>query len=47
LDISYNQIDDLTPIIELNKLEFVNAIGNNIPKEQITALKNNNIIVIS
>ena len=46
IDISGNEIDDLTALYELGKLEYLNVIGNNIPNEQIETLKEKEILVM-
>ncbi len=47
LDLSYNQVDDLTPLFRLKHLEYVNIIGNPVPKEQVELLKKKGIIVVN
>lgn len=47
LDISGNQIDDVTPLLELDFLEFVNLIGNPVPYDQIEALEQNGVVVLT
>jgi Leucine-rich repeat (LRR) protein len=39
VDLSLNEIDDLSPLFGLEHLEFVNVVGNPVPKEQIEKLK--------
>lgn len=46
LDISYNRIDDLTPLLSLEELEFLNAVGNDIPAAQLDHFRRRNIMVI-
>ena len=47
LDLSFNEVDDLTPLFRLQKLEYVNLLGNPVPKEQIELLKKKGIIVVN
>jgi len=46
LDLSNNCIDDLSPLFELPNLEYVNIMGNPVPKDHIEFLKNNNVLVV-
>ena len=46
LDLSNNNIIDITPIFELPNLEYINLIGNNIPEVQINYLERPEIMVI-
>jgi Leucine-rich repeat (LRR) protein len=47
LDLSLNEIDDLSPLFGLEHLEFVNVVGNPVPKEQIEALRGKRCTVLS
>lgn len=45
-DLSGNQIDDISPILNLGKLEYVNLIGNPVSEIQIIALKAWGVLVM-
>jgi len=45
-DLSNNSIDDLSPLFELPNLEYVNVMGNPVPRNHIEYLKNNNVLVV-
>jgi hypothetical protein len=47
LDISYNQVDDLSPLSRLPHLEYVNVMGNPVPRDQIEELKTRGILVVN
>jgi hypothetical protein len=46
LDLSNNAIDDLSPLFDLPDLEYVNVTSNPIPKDHISYLKRNNVLVV-
>lgn len=46
LDVSHNQLTDIAPLLDLPALEYVNLMENDIPEEQITALKKNGVVVV-
>jgi Leucine-rich repeat (LRR) protein len=39
LDLANNNIDDITDLNFLNKLEFINLINNPVPEDQIVELR--------
>jgi Leucine-rich repeat (LRR) protein len=47
LDISDNDIDDLSPLFGLPGLEFVNLLNNPVPKYQVDILRQNDVVVIA
>jgi Leucine-rich repeat (LRR) protein len=47
VDLSRNEIDDISPLLVLDKLEFVNLIGNNISDDQISSLRDRDVVVLS
>jgi Leucine-rich repeat (LRR) protein len=46
VDLSNNCIDDLSPLFELPNLEYVNVTGNHVPREHISTLKRNSVLVV-
>jgi hypothetical protein len=47
LDLSFNQVDDLTPLSGLKHLEYVNIIGNPVSNAQIEILKQKGIFIVN
>ena len=47
LDLSGNLVDDISPLFALEHLEYVNLIGNPVPKSQIDFLEKKGIIVMN
>jgi Leucine-rich repeat (LRR) protein len=46
LDISYNDVDDLSPLFELNHLSYLNVMGNRIPDWQLETLQLKGITLV-
>ena len=46
LDLSGNQIDDIRPLYHLDNLEYLNIEGNKVPKEQISKLSDQGVVVV-
>jgi hypothetical protein len=47
LDLADNRIDDISPILDLENLEFVNLIGNPVPVDQIAMLEDKGVITVA
>jgi Leucine-rich repeat (LRR) protein len=47
LDLSLNEIDDISPLFGLEHLEYVNLFGNPVPPGQIVQLKDSGCTVLS
>ena len=47
IDVSFNQIEDISPLLTLRKLEYLNVVGNPIPKSQIDEFRSRGVLVIS
>ena len=46
LDISFNDVDDLSPLFELNHLDYLNVVGNRVPDWQVEELRARGVTVI-
>jgi len=46
LDISFNDVDDLSPLFDLKHLNYLNVIGNRIPAWQLEKLQENGVTVV-
>lgn len=47
LDLSGNPVDDLSPLMHLENLEYVNLVGTTVPEDQVKALKEKDILVMT
>jgi Leucine-rich repeat (LRR) protein len=46
LDISYNDVDDLSPLFDLSHLSYLNVMGNRIPAWQLEKLQLKGVTVV-
>jgi len=46
LDISLNDVDDLSPLFDLNHLSYLNVMGNRIPSWQLEKLHLKGVTVV-
>ena len=47
LDISFNDVDDISPLFELNYLSYLNVMGNRIPAWQLEKLQLQGITIVA
>jgi Leucine-rich repeat (LRR) protein len=46
LDISFNDVDDLSPLFDLNHLSYLNVMGNRVPSWQLEKLQLKGITIV-
>jgi hypothetical protein len=46
LDLSNNKVDDISPLFTLDRLEYVNILGNPVPDQQIRFLRSRGIVIV-
>ncbi len=47
VDLSNNDVDDLSPFFEVESLEFLNVMGNRIPSWQLEKLSLDGVAVVA